>query len=439
MDDLGKSARKLLGLAARAGADEAEVFGLAGRSVDVDLRKGDVELASESFRQGLGLRAVVKGAVGFSSTSDLGKLEVVAKSAVRAARSRGPDPAWKSLPSGQEAKTPEGVFDPAIDRIAPEDCIELAKRMLLGCSSVEGAQPVSGGVSCSVGTEIVVNSHDLEQSESGTSINGFFEAISRGEDVATGSEFMNSRLFKDEFERVGQQAAEMAVRSVNGQKVETGTYDVLLRPIAFTELLEYAFLPSISADNVQKGRSLLSEKVGQQVASSHLSFTDDGLLPGGLGTTGFDGEGVPSMRNSILERGVLKGFLYDSYTAGKSGVKSTGNAVRGGYSDLPRIGIRNLLVQSSEPFDVVKETGRGIVVNSFIGAHTANPISGDFSVEARNAFYITDGELARPIRSAMIAGNIFDLIKEICIGTDPRAVGAVITPTVKVRMKVVGS
>jgi PmbA protein len=178
----------------------------------------------------------------------------------------------------------------------------------------------------------------------------------------------------------------MAVRSVNGQKVETGTYDVLLRPIAFTELLEYAFLPSISADNVQKGRSLMSEKIGQQVASSHLSFTDDGLLPGGLGTTGFDGEGVPSMRNSILERGVLKGFLYDSYTAGKSGVKSTGNAVRGGYSDLPRIGIRNLLVQSSEPFDVVKETGRGIVVNSFIGAHTANPISGDFSVEARNLF-----------------------------------------------------
>jgi PmbA protein len=437
--ELAVAARKLLALAERAGAEEAEVFGLSGRSVDVDLRKDEVELASESFSRGLGIRAVVKGAVGFSSTSDLSKLEAVAKSAVRSARARGPDLAWKSLPSMQDVSRPEAIFDRALDGMRPEDCIDFASSMLEGCRSVPGAEPVSGGVGCSTGEEIVINSHGLEHSEAGTAIHGSMEAIARGADVVTGSEFLNFRVLKDEFFRVGKEAAEMAVLSLGGEKAKTGTYQVLLRPIAFTDLLEYAFLPSFSGDSVLKGRSPLAENVGLEVASPHLSLIDDGLLPGGMGSSAFDGEGVPTRRNVLVEGGILKGFLYDSYTAGRAGTASTGNAVRGGYSDIPRIGVRNLSVQSSESFDLLGETAEGILVNGFIGSHTANPISGDFSVECRNAFYIKGGELVRPIRSAMMAGNIFDLMKEITVGTDPRAIGAVITPTIGFSMKVVGS
>ncbi len=146
---------------------------------------------------------------------------------------------------------------------------------------------------------------------------------------------------------------------------------------------------------------------------------------------------MPSQRNVLAKEGLLQGFLYDSYTAGKAGTASTGNAVRSGYSDVPRVGVRNLIVSSKEAFDLPKET-RGILVNSFIGAHTANPISGDFSVEAKNAFYVS-GEAAKPIGSMMLAGNIFHLLKDIDVGTDVRAVGAVVTPSVKVRMKVVSS
>ena len=98
---------------------------------------------------------------------------------------------------------------------------------------------------------------------------------------------------------------------------------------------------------------------------------------------------------SLIEKGILKGFLYDSYTAGKAGIKSTGNAVRQGYSDVPRVGIRNLIVSSPDAHDLLAET-KGYLVNGLIGAHTANPISGDFSVEARNAFRISPGEAACP-------------------------------------------
>lgn len=436
--DLIGYGHKLIAMAEREGAEEAEVFGISGRSVDIDLRRDEIELASESFHRGLGLRAVVKGAVGFSSTSDMAKLESVARSAVRSARARGADEAWRSLPLPEKVKKPGEIFDQALENITPEDCIDISMSMLNGCLQVKGTEPLSGGVTCVSGTEFVLNSRGIELSEKSTVMHGSIESIAKGADVATGGEFHNSRLLKKDLVEVGRSAAEMARSSLGGIKAESGTSYILLKPIAFAEILEYTFVPSISADNIQKGRSSLVNKVGESIASTRLSITDDGLLSGGMGSSAFDGEGVPSQITSIVEEGRLMGFLFDSYSAGKAGVKSTGNASRSGYSEVPRVSIRNLIVSSSEPFDVVSET-KGILVNSLIGAHTANPISGDFSVEARNSFYVSPGEAPRPIRSLMIAGNIFDLMKDIDVGTDVRVVGAIITPTVRVTMKVVGS
>jgi PmbA protein len=427
-----------LALAERAGAKEAEVFGMAGRSVDVDLRKDQIELASESFHQGLGLRAVVHGAVGFSSTSDMTKLESVAQAAVRSARARGGDESWRSLPLPDTVQTPRNIFDVTIDRMAPEDCLDLARQMLSGCQEVKKAEPASGGVTCVSGMEFVVNSWGIELSEKGTSMHASMEAIAKGNDVATGTEFHNSRLLDADLYGVGKAAAEMAISSINGSKAEGGIYDVILKPVAFVELLEYAFVPSIFADNVQKGRSHLAGRLGEKIGSDHLGIIDDGLLSGGMGTTAFDGEGVASKSNAVIENGVLKRFLYDSYTAGKDGLKSTGNAVRSGYSDVPRLGLRNLIVGSEHAFDLQGET-KGMLVNGFIGAHTANPISGDFSVEARNSFFVAPNEAPRPISSMMLAGNIFDFLKDLDVGTDVRAVEAVVTPSVRAKMKVVGS
>lgn len=427
-----------MALAERAGAEEAEVFGMAGRSVDVDLRKDQIELASESFHQGLGLRAVVHGAVGFSSTSDMTKLEPVAQAAVRSARARGSDESWRSLPLPETVQTPSNIFDVNIDRITPEDCLNLARQMLSGCQAVKSAEPASGGLTCVSGMEFVVNSRGIVLSEKGTSMQASMEAIAKGNDVATGTEFHNSRLLKADLYGVGKAAADMAIKSINGSLADSGTYDVILKPVAFVELLDYAFVPSILADNVQKGRSHLAGRLGEEIAADHLSMIDDGLLSGGMGTTAFDGEGVASRSNSLIEKGVLKGFLYDSYTAGKDGLASTGNAVRSGYSDVPRLGLRNLIVSSVNAFDLEAETV-GMLVNGFIGAHTANPISGDFSVEARNSFFVSPGEPPRPISSMMLAGNIFELLKDMDVGIDVRAVESVVTPSVRARMKVVGS
>jgi PmbA protein len=310
--------------------------------------------------------------------------------------------------------------------------------MLRGCAAVRGAEPVSGGVACVFGEEFVVNSHGIELHETSTLMHASIDAIARAEGVATGSEFQNSRGFQGDLEDVGRAAAEMALASLGGAKLESGTFDVLLRPLAFVELLESTLLPSFSADRVQKGRSALAGREGMTIAEEGLQIVDSGLLSGGMASSAFDGEGVPSRETVLVKDGVLQGFLYDSYAAGKSGVQSTGNAVRSGYSDMPRVGIRNLIISSPAACNLQEES-KGLLVGGLIGAHTANPISGDFSVEAKNSFLIAPDENARPIRSLMLAGNIFELLKEIRIGNDHRAVGSIVAPTVKVRMKAVGS
>ncbi len=437
-DSLRNHACQLLSSALAAGAEEAEVYGIASLSFDIDLRRDQVELASRSLHRGLGLRAVVSGAVGFSSTSDMSLLSSVAKSAVQSALARGPDPAWRGLPRPERVTHPENTFDPRLAEMGPEECLDLAEGLVAGCSQVAGAEPVSGGLACASGTSFILNSQGLELEERGTIMQASLEAIARGADVATGSDFYISRGLASSLEEVGRSAAEMARSSLGGQKAESGTFDVLLRPQAAAELLEYTLIPALLADRVQKGRSVLAGRIGESIASERLVIADDGLVSGGIDSSAFDGEGVPSQRTVLIEDGTLKAYLYDSYTAGKEGIRSTGNAVRSGYTALPRVGARNFILSSRQSQNLLEET-RGFMVSGLIGAHTANAISGDFSVEARNAFAISPGEVARPIRSLMLAGNIFQLLREIEVGRDVRSVGSIVTPTVKLRMKVVGS
>ena len=442
-EDLRESGRRLLTLAEKAGAQEAEVFGLESRSIDVDLRRDRAEMASESLSRGLGLRAVVKGAVGFSSTSDLSKLEMVAESAIRAARARGPDQWWRSLPHPLMAGRAEGVRDPAIIGMGVEDCLDLAATLIDGAAASGGAEPVSGGVSAVCGREFVLNSNGLFLEEEGTVFTAYLETVAKGDDgtVATGYDFANSRSAIKDLSQLGRSACDLARRSVGGVRGEDGTVQVLLGPIAFADILENAFVPSVFADHVQKGRSSLAGRIGETIAGEDISIIDDGLLRGGMATSGFDGEGVPSQRTPLVEGGVLRAFLYDTYYAGREGggATSTGNADRPGYAGIPRIGTTNLVLSSKSPADLLAEMERGYLVTGVIGAHTANPVSGDFSVEARNVFSVEDGVSSRPIRSLMLAGNVFDLLGSMEAGRDPRMVGSAVVPTVRAEMKVVGS
>ncbi|VVB89064.1 Zinc metalloprotease TldD [uncultured archaeon] len=439
MTDIFEIARKSPGYALRAGADEAEIYCIRGRSVNIDVQKDEIDLAKESLISGIGIRAIVKGAVGFSSTNDPSRIEEACILAVKSARVRHGDPEWSGLPGKKKAPAVRDICDTRLVDIDIESCIEYTAQLIEGAKSLPQVSPTSGNFLCLNSNTLILNSNGVEVEEEDTFVNASIETSTKGEQISTASEFDASRMLDIDFYRIGESAARLAARSINGIGIGTGDMPVLLEPMAFSDILENTFMTSLNADNVQKGRSALIGKMGCMIANEKLSLIDDGRLPGGIGTASTDDEGTPSQINDIVKNGRLNSFIYDCYTAGKENRESTGNAVRGSFTSTPSINLRNLIVKYPAS-DVAGEIKEGVIVNSVIGAHTANPISGDFSVEARNSFLIKDGEITLPIKSMMISGNIFELLKNIDgAGKDVRRMGNVITPTVRVSgLKVIG-
>ncbi|MDW7731686.1 MAG: TldD/PmbA family protein [Methanolobus sp.] len=432
-------AKKGLKAATDFGADEAEIFIMEDHKTSVDIRKGEIEGAKENISQGLGIRAIVNGAVGFASTNIISRIDDAARSAVSSARVRDSDPDWKSLPSDGEYPQVSGTRDPELEQMELDECISYTVQMIEGARSVKGIVVTSGSFGRSFGKRLIMNTNDVEIEESATGISGFTDVITAGDSISTAYDFAVSRKNDIDFLSIGKNAAELADQSRNGISIEPKRTNVILHPFAFSDLLGNAFMPSIDADNVQKGRSNLIGRIGERIATEKLSIIDDGLLEGGIETGQSDDEGVPSQRTTVIENGVFRSYLYDSYTAGKDNVKSTGNASRGSYFSTPSVGPRNFIVDYPGT-DIIEDTDEGVMVHTVIGAHTANSISGDFSVEARNAFTIKDGKIDKPIKSLMISGNIFDMLKKMNgAGTDIRKVGGSVTPSVRIEgMSVVG-
>lgn len=447
MNDIFDLAYKALELTEKAGADEAEIFCVKGRSISIDVQRDVIDLAKESLISGIGIRAIVNGAVGFSSTNDVERIEEAALLAVKSAKVRGSDPQWSGLPWKKKPAPVRGIFDKKLVDIEIESCIDYTSELIKGAQSVSSVKPTSGHFICGSATKLILNSNGVEIKEEDTIVEASVDTITKDAPLSTASEFDISRKLDIDFHKIGEKASLLALRSQNGVSAQTRDCAVLLEPLAFADILENTLVASLNADNVQKGRSALIGKMNTKIATEELSIIDDGTLEGGIGTSSADDEGMPSRRNEVLKNGMLSSFLYDCYTAGKEKKESTsnavrestGNSVRPSYTATPSIGIRNMIIEHPS-FDVIGETKDGVIVNTLIGAHTANPISGDFSVEARNSFLIKNGEIASPIKSMMISGNIFEVLKNIDgVGNDVRKVGNVITPTVRAaKMRVVG-
>ncbi len=439
MNDIIDASYKALEFAEKEGADEAEIYSTKGRSISIDIHRDAIDLAKESNIWGIGIRAIVNGAVGFSSTNDILHIEKASSLAVKSARVRGSDVQWSGLPEKNKLPEVRGIFDKTIADIEIGTCINYASELINGAKSVSSIVPTSGHFACSNSRKFILNSHGIEIEEEDSIVQGYMDVISMDKPLSTASEFDISRKLDIDFFRIGEKASTLALRSQPGISTKTRDCEVLLEPLAFADILENTLVTSINADNVQKGRSFLIKKMNKTIASDELSIIDDGMMAGGIGTSTCDEEGSPSKRTRIINNGILSSYIYDKYTAGKEHLESTGNAVRGSYTSTPSIGIRNLIVKYPSS-DIIGDTRDGVIVNSVIGAHTANPISGDFSVEARNSFEILNGELTSPVKSMMISGNIFDLLKNIDgVGKDIRNTGNVITPTIRIKkMRVVG-
>jgi PmbA protein len=208
-------------------------------------------------------------------------------------------------------------------------------------------------------------------------------------------------------------------------------------PVIFDPLMAASFVGSLAqaanGDAVFKKSSVLAPLLGQRLASEGVTVVDDALLPGGLATEPFDGEGVATRRTAILDGGVLSSFLYDSFTARKAKARTTGNATRG-YNSQPHIGTHNLYLEAGKatPESLIREVKSGLYVTAMLG-HGANIVTGDYSRGA-NGLWIENGELARPVQEVTVAGNLLDMWKDLDgIGNDLTFRGEAGAPTIRFR------
>lgn len=428
------------------GADQSEAFVIKSKDLTIDVSNGSVETLKLAEDRGLGLRVFRQGRVGFAYTSDLSEAavnEIILQALANSDKTSPDEFNILPAPGGQYAGL--DLYDRQIEEVPVEEKIEIAKAIE---KIARGHDPRVTITERSSYFDtwyqiLLANSHGISAGYQGAYCGCYADVVAEENgDTQTGFAVKMTLRFKDlEPSGVGLEAAQKAVRKLGAKSINTQKAVIVFDPYIATSFLG-VIAPALSAEALQKGKSLFAGKAGQGVASEKVTIIDDGSMPGGIASSPFDGEGVPTSRTVLVEKGKLRGYLHNTYTAAKDGVGSTGNGTRGSFKSTPEVGTTNFYVEPGQtaPEDLITDIGRGLYITDVMGMHTANPISGDFSVGAAGIL-IENGRLTIPVRGVAIAGNILDLLNEVEeVGSDLTFFGGKGAPTLRIsRMVISGS
>jgi PmbA protein len=432
---------RLLELALSRGAAAAEVYAEQSVTRRVKVFRGAVEELTSARRKGAGLRVFQDGSVGYAYASDLSEesLGEVVEIALANARVADHDPD-SVLPAPRDKPAAVDVYDAGLDQASDEQRIELA---LAVEAAALAADPRVKSVDESVYADgdaqvFIANSGGVRGSfREGHCYAYAYVLGEQGGQIETGLSFTVGRKPADlDPQRCGVEAATRAVELLGATKTQTTRTTVVLDP--FVAASFFGVLSSaLTAEAVQKGRSLFAGRLGEQVAGPGVTLTDDGIHPDGLASAPFDGEGVPCRRTPLIADGVLQGFLYNVRTGHRDGRESTGNGARGSYQTMPGVGPTNLVLSGPQvPFDkLIGAIEHGVLVTNAIGIHSgANPVSGEFSVGI-SGLLIEGGRVGQPVHEVTMAGDIVSMLRSIvALGDDARWVpsGSILTPSVAI-------
>ncbi len=425
------------------GAELAEAYINSTKELSIDVREARVETMKLAEECGLGLRVIRNGRIGFSFSTDLSPRAIadVSREALANCEKTALD-AHNTLPSPGGGYPDLDIYDPAIREATVEHKIEIARHMEESARDYDPRVKIIESSTYQDGEALVtvVNSLGLSAVFKG-SYCGIYLALAAGEgdDSQTGFAMEFGLKWKNlKPAEIGREAARRAVRMFGARPVTTRKVAIVLEPYVATGFLGVVS-SALTADAVQKGRSLFAGKVGSRVAASQLTLIDDGTLTGGIASAPFDGEGVPTARTKLIDQGVLNQYLHNTYTASKDGVNSTGNGVRGSFKGTPEVGVTNFFIEAGQTSveELIKGVANGLYVTEVMGMHTANPISGDFSVGV-SGLLIENGEITKPVRGMALGGNIIELFNGVdMVGNDLHFFGGKGSPTIRIAEMVI--
>ena len=445
--DLKDLAQDIVHRAMAGGATAAEAVVREGDEFSTLVRLGQVETLKESGSRAIGVRVFFGKRAANTYSSDFSRegLDRMLKSALELAKITSEDP-FGGIPEATQLGSLSGDLDlyhedvyslPGADRI---DYARRAEKAALDYDPrIKNSE--GGSFDAATGHKVLANSHGfvgeyrrsycsvaaipIAQDEKGGMQRDYWYSVSRN----------LGRL--ESPEQVGRIAGQRTVRRLGARKAKTAQVPIIFDPLVATSILEHIF-EGVNGDSVYRGASFLAGKLGEKIAGDNVTVIDDGTMPGGFGTSPFDGEGIPTRRTLVIENGVLKSYLLNTYTAKKLGLQTTGNASRG-LAGTPGIGPGNYFLQPGKktPKEIIGDVKEGLYVTEFLG-HGANLVTGDYSRGA-SGLWISGGELTYPVEEITVAGNLKDMFRNISeIGNDLEFRGSVASPTIRIDGLMVG-
>lgn len=421
---------RLIGILERENV-EWELYWEKSRNGSFRIENERLERSQRKFHSGIGLRVGYRGKLGFSYITGLNHdketLEEFVKRTIKLAKvSEVP---FRGFPSEKSSAKVEGLYDKRIDDIPFEDAHAIMRDFAEKIAELKAGRKkytLSGSLAFGVNFYGIANSNGifLEDRSTGMSVSTY--AVKKGTKTGSGSYYQSYRSLQpfEELEVAVEKAVEEAHMNYMAEKLPPYKGELLLEPQAFRAIVGI-FLENLFGDNVYYGRSRFT-KIGEKVSSEELALIDDATVDGGVGSYPFDGEGNPGKKTVLVERGTLKGFLLDETYARLLGIESTGNAVRD-FRTVPHVGTSNVVV---EPGEESLDDFEGVVVKKVFGEHTANPISGDFSLTVELGYVVKDGDV-RPFKDNMLVGNVFELFNlVVAVGKEFERVGSFYSPRI---------
>ncbi len=411
--------------AKEAGFNECEIYFSDGESISISVYEGEVEKYNLAKSFGLSFRGKINGKMGYSYTEilDEAAVDMLINSAKNSANLIENDDET-FIYGGNKIYSEVKTYSKELENIDPGKMIDLALDLEKEAKNYSDKVVNINGckISYSSSNYGVYNSKGLELTNKDNILTSYVVPVvedESGKNDGVGY-VVASSLDEVKPKEMAAQGVEEALGKLGGKSIPSGTYNTIIYNEAMVQLLE-TFAGTFSGDAAQKGLSLLKGKEGQMIASPIVTIVDDPLMDGGLASAPFDDEGVATFTKELVFEGKLNTLLHNLKTAHKQGVKSTGNGFKASYASSVNVSESNLYLRAGEKSfqDLMEEINEGVIITDLAGLHSgANVVSGDFSLAAKG-FYVKDGKKAFPVEQITLAGNYFDLLKNIkVIGND---------------------
>jgi len=429
----------------------AEVFIGKSEYLNIEIEENSVKYSEIGRAHGISIRIYQKnGSIGFAFTNILNRnvVEKMVKNAIKMMHVGTPDPNFKNLPEKLKFyAVVEDLYDKSIKNLLIEDAIDYVKDLIKICTADDQTISQSGDFTANSNLSYIFNSNGVEVIGEETLFNISSNMIVKDTingDVSNGYESQMKRKLADiNGVKTAEEALKNAKRNLHRKKIKTKKMPVILSPKGTINLILSPIASAINAETYQYKRSFLVGKREKKIGSDLININDDALMNGRAGSSIFDGEGFPCRNKKIIDRGkfLQSGLLHNSYTAGKEGVESTGNASRRSFSSIPSIGISNLILQPGTALkdDLIQNVKEGILLNST--ADSPNIATGDFSGLISQGNLIQNGEIKHALNETMFGINLLDLFENItAISKEYKIYGPYSAPYVKIdNVQIIGA